>query len=77
MNEWSKSSEAIQSMAALSASQCELRPFYKSKSLPAIPPNFKLNTAKVASTLDAILQAESISRASFAKQVVKMNPVVC
>jgi hypothetical protein len=73
MHQWSQSSDAIRSLAALKESQAKMSHLSYIKSLPKVHPSVKLDTAKISSTLDHILQSESIMRHYFADKVLKLN----
>ncbi len=73
IHEWSQSSDAIRSLAALSRSQAKTSRLSQTKNLPKVPSTIELDTAKVASTLKEILLAESITRKVFAEKVVNME----
>jgi hypothetical protein len=73
IHEWSQSSDAIESLVELSKSKGLSNFLSKSRNLPKISPHLELDTKKVAGKVNAVLEAESITRAVFAKQVVKMD----
>ncbi len=77
MHQWSQSADEIQSLEAIRDST-NIRKFSVAsyKSLPEVPSDLELDTAKIARTVKEILKKESITYDLFSKEVVLIHEKV-